>query len=523
MKSSAAIEQIVRELCDMEPSLAGRKDELRRIVQALLEQQPANTFDKAFARRLRRQLLAADRPSLSPIKTLMSFITSARLTYGLSGALVALVFMLPVMYLATTPARNLSSLSSSDLISSLTNRPVFTPQTSNAFGSLAVLAEASRSQSGGGFGGGGFPAPSPASDKIASEMVIDRPWYQPYKFVYRGDTLTVDEASLEVHKRVKRLNSSDIARIASGLGGELVNIGSFSNPQVRSIDLYEDRAAGYNIGINFFEGTVYINPNYETWFAEQNAACARGNCPPPLSIGEAIPDSEAISIATAFLAQHGIDVSTYGAPVMDNQWRLAYDQAVDKSLVYIPDTVGVVFPLQLQGQDVRDSGGNLYGLRVEIHQREKKVFGVWNLNVQRYESSSYPTEQDTSRIIKLAERGGLYGWWGAEEAPDAKEIALGTPTHTLMQFLHYTNGVNEELYVPALVFPVLDAPQDYYGQRSIVVPVIKEILDSYEQQVVMPLGIGGGAMLKETSSIAPFPPTIDPATAPSAPASEPKQ
>lgn len=495
----------------MEPSLASRRDDLRRIVQALVSQKPANTFDKAFARRLRRQLMQADKPSLSFIQSFMNVFHSARLTYGLSGALVALVFMLPVMYLAATPARFTGDTSTPRILSSLTNTPVFSPQTSNAFGSLAMLAEASRSQSGGGGGGGNIPI-----DKVPSELSVDRLWYQPYTFVYKGETITVSDSALDVHKRIKRMSGSNIPGL-SGLGGGMINVGSFTNPEVRSIDIYENTGKGYSIGINFFEGTVYINPNYETWFAEQNAACARGNCPAPMNLGEVLSDSEMISIATAFLSQHGVNTASYGNPRVDNQWRVAYDQATDKSLAYIPETISVVFPLLLQGEEVVDSGGMTYGLRVDIHQRERAVFSVWNLNTQQYESSSYPTEQDASRIVKVAERGGMYGWYG-EGNPEAKQISLGTPTQVLMQFVHYNNGINEELYVPALAFPVMDAPADYYGQRTVVVPMIKEVLDSYEQNVIMPLGLGGGVMLKEAASSA-----IDPVIVPTPIPTEIKQ
>ncbi len=141
----------------------------------------------------------------------------------------------------------------------------------------------------------------------------------------------------------------------------------------------------------------------------------------------------------------------------------------------------------MNGEAVRDSSGSLYGLRVDVHAREKQVFGVWNLTTQQYDASPYATEQDASRIIKVAERGGFYGWWGQETAPDAQEVSLGTPTPVLMQFFRYNAGVNEELYVPALLFPVLDAPKDSYIQSHIIVPIIKEILDAQDQNIVMPL------------------------------------
>ncbi len=49
-----------------------------------------------------------------------------------------------------------------------------------------------------------------------------------------------------------------------------------------------------------------------------------------------------------------------------------------------------------------------------------------------------------------------------------------------MQYIRYSGGLNEELYVPALVFPVLDAPKDLYVPANVVVPLVKEVLDNYQ-------------------------------------------
>jgi hypothetical protein len=117
---------------------------------------------------------------------------------------------------------------------------------------------------------------------------------------------------------------------------------------------------------------------------------------------------------------------------------------------------------------------------------------LWGLTTQRYESAQYVAEQDAARITKLAEQGGMYGFWG-EPAPDARVINLGTPTRVLMQHYLYVNGSNEELYVPALVFPVLNAPTDMYIQSHVIVPLVKEILDNYQPPM----------LLKESLSVEP--------------------
>ncbi len=436
--------------------------------------------------------------------------------YGLFGAVIAVILMLPFFYSAR-PSNT----------GDLSGQPTFTSQRSGAFGSLSTVASSptsmeSRSSVGMG-GGSGIPAmapnttsPAPAPDMGMSEKMI-APYYQPYTFVYKGDPLTIKDANRDVYKRVKALSAASLSSLGS-LGGGLVNIGSFSNAQLRAVDIYEDRNEGYAINVNFTEGTVTISPNYEQWFTQRTALCAKGSCPPPepISIDEVPADDALIATANAFLSSHGINTAAYGTPKVDKTWRVWYEQSTDKANYYLPESYGVIYPYVLQGHEVRDSGAGVFGLRVEVHVPDNKVFSVYNLNSQQYLTSSYATEQDTTRILKRAERGGFYGWWGGEDNTDAKQVALGTPTEVLMQFYRYDGVTNDELYVPALMFPVLDAPKDLYVPTNVVVPIIKDILDAQEQQIIMPLeggyGIGGDMMIKSTPAGAPT--TVVPPSAP---------
>jgi len=469
MKTNSRVERIVKELCEMEPALAQKRAELVTIVSKLMESRPIDTFDQAFARRLRTQLLQSE--SQSFIQSFMQSISS-RWVYSLSGAAIAVVLMLPVVYVSLNPSKP----GSSDLMTSLSNSQVFNARPTSAFGSLSDLAVATMARNQSGGGGGGGPAANPVS--MDSKMIA--PYFTPYKFVYTGDPIVVTDMAKDVYRRVKGLNTQSLASVIGPLGGNLVNIASFNNAVVRSIDIYEPIGKGYSLNINFFDGAASLSAMYENWFAPQAEYT-------PVRMDEIPADSELLSIASAFVSQHGIDVSAYGQPLVDSAWRVWYEQAEDKANYYFPETYSVVYPVLINGESVRDSSGNLYGLRVDVHAREKQVFGVWNLTTQQYDASPYATEQDASRIVRVAERGGFYGWWGQEAAPDAQQVSLGTPTPVLMQFFRYSSGVNEELYVPALLFPVLDAPKDSYIQSHIIVPVIKEILDAQDQNIIMPL------------------------------------
>jgi hypothetical protein len=42
-------------------------------------------------------------------------------------------------------------------------------------------------------------------------------------------------------------------------------------------------------------------------------------------------------------------------------------------------------------------------------------------------------------------------------------------------------GMSTELYVPALSFPVTNAPKNGYGQQSILIPIVKTLVDQSQE------------------------------------------
>lgn len=476
---NTSIDAILQDLYAVDAKLRGHEEQLRPLIAKLLAAKPDTKFDAYFAKALRRQLVAVAATQSQPsFFTRMQTLVDSKWAYSLGGALTALVLMVPVVYfsLQGAPSRDLASALRDVAERSVQSRG------SQAFGSLASLAETtSRSQS----GGGGAGSSNPVSDKVDSRMIVP-PFQQPYRFVYGGEPIQLNDAQLEVFKRIKDMgDTSSVARSLFGLGGGLIDLSSFGSSSVRTVEFFQDIDEGYSFGVNFTEGTIYVNAVYERWFTD-SFNCGRGDCPQPpsLSIGDMPSDSELLAIAQSFVTQHGINVSSYGQPFADQNWRIAYEANKDKEYSYVPDVVDVIYPLVINDQEVRDNSGYPYGLRVQINVRVKKVYGIWGLTTQRYESAQYAAEQDANRIVKLAEQGGLYGFWG-EPAPDAREIKLGTPTRVLMQHYLYVAGTNEELYVPALVFPVLDAPTDMYVQTHVIVPLIKEVLDNYQLPIML--------------------------------------
>jgi hypothetical protein len=262
-------------------------------------------------------------------------------------------------------------------------------------------------------------------------------------------------------------------------------MGSFSSLKVQNVNLAEDKDFGYMISSNVQEGSIFISQNWLKWpqpykLCTGDTACIDQN---RINISEALPDSEVIKIAQAFVKAHGIDLGSYGEAEVTDTWRIEYQKMADKSQFYIPESANVLFPLKVASKYIYDEGGNKTGINVSVDYRHKKVSGVANLTSQTYQASNYPAETDATRVFKLVEQGGSwgYGYPLAERAPNSEEriIEVGTPKKEYVLFSNYSSSQANFLLVPSLIFPIVKTPDDqnYYYQKNIVVPLAKELLE----------------------------------------------
>lgn len=221
-------------------------------------------------------------------------------------------------------------------------------------------------------------------------------------------------------------------------------------------------------------------------------------------------DAEIIAIANKFLEDYGINLSAYGQPTINAYWRTEFERATDKSTVWIPEDVQVVFPTVIDGQQVYDGSGYASGVSVNVNVKFNKVSGFYSLRSDNFESSAYDLETDKDRIIKAVERGGQYPIYYAgfaengQVANDSEQVVeLGTPEKVLMNYWKYDekNGQSYELFVPALKFPVTKVPENamYFNQQAIVVPLVKDILDAIDKNFEQPIYGDVMPMVKEAT------------------------
>jgi hypothetical protein len=498
------IDKIVGELIKLDPSFASHRQELEKILINLLAVRPDPVINQSFVRKLRVQLLEQMEGKPNLASQWSNFKANFMKKILISASAVVVVLLVAVIGLQkfgikNNPNKSLLSFGSDVRVSRAAD---------GAFGNLATLSLAV-----GGKGGGGnaaqtdAAAPSFASGMggggsgIGEKMIAPYP-YEPvnYRYVYKGEDLNLSSPKLDVLKK----QIPDAASLSSGLqslGMGLVSLDSFPGSKAQSVSFNQDN--GYNVYIDFTGGTVSISGYFDAmpYAVDSKMICPVDGCPTPDPIKESdIPDDGVlIASANQFLADHGISTDAYGQPEVMNDYRgqiQAQLKASPKSLVYWPEYISVVYPLKIENGEVYDESGNKMGLMVGVGIRSHKVTSVYNLSTQNYEASSYDAETDSSRILKVAEAGGMYNYYGDSQGKTV-EIDLGTPTVQYVSMWDYQMNSSQQVLVPSLVFPVTKQPADgSFYRNAVVVPLIKNILDRDN-------GIGGGPIRTLEGTVPP--------------------
>jgi hypothetical protein len=238
------------------------------------------------------------------------------------------------------------------------------------------------------------------------------------------------------------------------------------------LQITENKDYGYSVYIEPKQGYVSISMNWEKWPQDVYQR--------QLTESERLSDQEAISIAKSFVKNYGIDVSNYGEPeIVDyygNRYYMAQDSTGNgESSSYVPDSVSVVYPLYIDGQEVYDQSGSKTGINVEVSARYGKATYASNITINSFQSSAYQIEGDWEKIMAFAKKGGTSSYYQYEDPTEVIEIELGTPSLQLVKTWQVSNDKydGEELYVPSIVFPVLsNSSNGYFYQQSIIVPLV---------------------------------------------------
>ncbi len=451
------LDDLLEDLYAFEPSLRARDAEMRTLARELMAARPEAPLDGAFVARLRAELLRRA-PVMKP---------SGRLPAGLFGwrGVAYAVPGLAVVALAVT--FSLSSSSRNVAVRSAKIPSGIERLGTSAFGALS-LAQPPGAHEQGQLSDGAVSSEPTTAPSSGSRMHMPVEWTSTfYTYLYKGEPLKDLPANVDVYRRLPAsvLTSADALR---GFGLGLLDLGRLQNASLQSFSIAEDRTNGYVATVDATGGTVNVYQN-DKWGVRENTR---------LQEGDMLSDEETIRVADAFLDELGISREGYGAPTVRNDWRSTYAAVADKAGFWFPDTVSVVYPYLLDSKPVADDGGAPYGLEVNVDVALKRATGLSNLAGRRFQASSYPAETDAAKLIAAAERGGLSA--APDQAPPGSQtvtIELGTPIVAYTRAWQWDQGRGSELFAPALIFPLMNAPKDFWA-HAIVIPLAKDLFEA---------------------------------------------
>ncbi len=512
------LDALLEELYAIEPEMRAQDSSLRKLAAELLASKPDAPVDESFIARLRGEVVSRAAVVSSRFTFMSLFSTKNRyLVPGLA------VLVLAVAGAAAFQGSRTDQQAATRVASTLGIERV----KANAFGTLASSSVPSGNAAGGDMA---VRASAVSSENLAPMAALTTPALPPmaggglgtaagisadakmiapdwvptiYHYVYTGEAVENLPAQVDVYRRTKATPSVGPLTALQSVNLGLLDLDKVKNGAVQSFSIAETRDNGYVFNVDPQEGMVNIYQNSK-WISPLSN-CMDQNCYEQNRLKESdlLSDEEAIRIADGFLADYGIPKDGYGAPVVNDMWRVQYAamDAAARSSYWFPEGVSVVYPILVDGKASYDEGGAPYGLNVNVDVRMKRAQSVWNLFMRSYQVSSYAAETDAKRLIGIAENTDNY-YVAQTMPPNAKtvEVELGTPTIAYVRSWQQTGTTGAELLVPALIFPVKTQSPDLWRQ-NVIVPLAKDLLDAMNNNgtpIPIDAQVRPSASIKET-------------------------
>lgn len=472
---TASQQTLLQELYEIDPSLREHESDLVPLLRKLLANDPAQKPSAAFVKKLRKELSARAEASMhGAVEHKVSYASPSgffsRFAFAAAGAVAAVVIAVPTTMQFMQDQQPIAPMTGdgSEMAANDAD-PFANPLPDSKIAPPGLGGGYARTQSG---GGGDMAMGNPVSALIA-------PW-NPVKYRLEGELPALPTGDVTVLTRKPVSRSVAFASIQNAFKDADIDLSTFDGLTVETVTLAQKKPFGYHINISMADGSVSINQAWDQWPHPENDcrddACYQRLMP---KMSDIPADAELIRIADAFLAEHDIDISSYGSPVVDDAWHITYDSMEDKRYAWIPDTLRVIYPLIVDGEPVIETGGEPAGISVQVSIRHDRVTDAWGFAAYQFDRSqekAVTTRADVEKFLGMA----------GTQTEDAQTITLGNPTRGFVRLYDYADGKNVEKLVPALIFRVTGAPDSLgYYQRTVAVPLAKDLLD--QATVPMPI------------------------------------
>ena len=297
-----------------------------------------------------------------------------------------------------------------------------------------------------------------------------------YTYAYVGDSFPTLSSTVTVLRRKTGGGFAPESSFLDSASLGLLKGASLKGGLVQSLSLNTGDGL-YSVAIDAASGTVNFSSTAQsddTYTSDQSS-------------GDTLSADQLLAVASAFMAKYGISTDGYAAPIVPPALANAVaDPSIPLPMGGMPSGRSeVIYPLVINGQHLYSSDGTEDGIDLFIDPLAKSVTYASNIVSLEFESSSYAAETDQATLLKTPVGMGMGGTSGKTSI-----IKLGTPTTGLTLQTAYQFNKREELYVPSLIFPVIDPPD---GVSSIVVIPLAKQTDPNPGVSTNGLGISFGA------------------------------
>ncbi len=276
------------------------------------------------------------------------------------------------------------------------------------------------------------------------------------KFEYAGEEFQIPTLLPIYKKMTGGLELAGLLGQIAQTDFTLLDIGSFDALSIDSLVLQQERTKGYTINISLIDETIFISPNWNQWGDRVYQPVEEKDLP---------EDSALIASASAFLAEHGIDLEQYGDPVVDR----AFLQYQTTEPLMAPAELNIIYPLAFHGLHTYEQFGSLYGLSVGVNTRTLEIMRVSNLTTLEFEETKGDLISSIDALIKQLNQD-------AAAQPDAPVIKLGNPQLVYVRAWGIDDqGLSVQQFVPGLRFGVIEKPEEYpWMTDHLIVPLNKD-------------------------------------------------
>lgn len=374
--------------------------------------------------------------------------------FAVLGTLLALALLVPAGYTLFTLTQK--STPPSSTLSAITSL------NAGAFGDLGRASALPQSDSKGG--GEKMSAPS-----YEDGLSIFPGAYEETIYVYTFTEdltpyLTESQGTVYERQASSAFDGSLLKELSSSFSA--LNLDTFLKGKLTSFVL---RSGEYLLSIDTPSNTWNLYKDWSSYDSSETWS--------PLEVSDLPSDEELFAVATQFATDWGIDLSTYGAPVIGEQEIALARMGV--SDVYVPESATVVFPTRIDTHVAYPSWAHApVGLRMTIQIRDMSVSGAYDSLSQQYNASSYKLIQDTGTLTKLIAGGGNIATPYPGIAYNEVLVPLNAPERILTEYSLYENGTSRTLFVPALRFTLSDPTQIPWSSGAITIPLVEEIVNA---------------------------------------------